>query len=94
MKKVAVDVSRAKAHEAYITYKADRKVARAVEHAMKHSGDHLEHALTKAAVPGIGGVGIAGAALAGLESAHISGKQLAATNPDASFHSGTACTFA
>lgn len=66
-------MSRAKAHEAYVAYKADRKVARAVEHAMKHSGGHLEHALAKAAVPGVGGVGIAGVALAGLESAHISG---------------------
>jgi hypothetical protein len=72
MKKVAADVSKAKAHEAYINYKADKKVARAVAHAMKHSGGHLEKSLAQAALPGIGGVAVAGAALAGLESAHIS----------------------
>lgn len=71
IKKVAVDVSRAKAHEAYVAYKADRKVARAVEHAMKHSGGHLEHALSKAALPGVGGVAVAGGIL---ESAHLSGE--------------------
>lgn len=74
MKKVAADVSKAKAHEAYINYKADKKVARAVAHAMKHSGGHLEKSLAQAALPGIGGVAVAGAALAGLESAHISGE--------------------
>lgn len=73
IKKVASDVSRAKAKEAHITYLADRKVARAVEHAMRHSGGHLEKALAKAAVPGLGGVAVAG--LAGLESAHLSGMQ-------------------
>lgn len=73
MKKVAADVSKAKAHEAYVNYKADRKVARAVAHAMKHSGGHLEKSL--AAAPGLGGVAVAGAALAGLESAHISGEK-------------------
>ena len=76
MKKVAADVSKAKAREAYINYKADRKVARAVSHAMRHSGGHLEKSLATAAVPGLAGVGIAGAALAGLESAHISGRSV------------------
>lgn len=75
-------MSRAKAKEAHVAYLADRKVARAVEHAMRHSGGHLEKALAKAAVPGIGGVAVAGGALAGLESAHLSGMQAGTCQAD------------
>lgn len=74
MKKVAADVARAKAHEAHVAYLADKKVARAVEHAMKHSGGHLEKHLSTAALPGVAGVATA-SLLGGLESAKLSGER-------------------
>jgi hypothetical protein len=72
IKKVAADVTKAKAHEAHVNYKADRKVAHAVAHAMKHKSGHIEKSL--GAGPIAGGIAVAGAAL-GLESAHLSGKE-------------------
>lgn len=47
-----------------MAYKADKKVARAMEHAMKHGAGRLEHALPAG--------GVATAAVL-LESAHLSG---------------------
>lgn len=61
-----------------MAYLADKKVARAVQHAMKHSGGHLEKAIATAALPGAGGIAPAAAVLAGLESAKLSCESLVA----------------
>lgn len=68
-KKAAAHIAKAKAHEAYVSYKADRRVAKAMQHAIKHTGGHAEETAALAQ----GGM-LPAAVLSGLETAKVSGE--------------------